>query len=86
MHGILPERICEGPRRLTPVHVEDIAVAVVGRRVDGVVVGQEAVLLEALPLVEAYRTHIRGEDVEVDGLTVVLIRRQEVGEETVEEM
>ena len=73
---MLAERICERPGRLTPVHVEDIAVAVVGRRVDGVVVRQETVLLEALAFVEAYRTHVGGKDVQVDGLTIVLVRRQ----------
>ena len=73
---MLPERICERPRRLSPVHIEDVAVAVVGRGVDRVVVGQEAVLLEALPLVEAYRAHVCRQNVQVDGLTVVLLGRQ----------
>ena len=51
---------------------------------DRVVVRQEAMLFEALALVEADRTHVGCEHVQVDGLAVVLVGRQQVGQETVE--
>ena len=80
----LPQRICEGPRRLTAIDVEHVAVGVVRRGVDRVVVRQEAMLFEALALVEADCAHVCRQHVQVDGLAVVLVGRQQVGQQTVE--
>jgi len=52
---------------------------------DRVVVRQEAMLFEALALVEADRTHVCCQHVQVDGLAVVLIGRQQVGQQAVEQ-
>lgn len=57
---------------MTPVDVENVCESVLEDASDGVVVGQVVVLPEVPVLVKVDGSVVGGEDVQVDGLTVVL--------------
>lgn len=57
---------------MTPVDVENVCESVFEDASDGVVVGQVVVLPEVPVLVKVDGSVVGGEDVQVDGLTVVL--------------
>lgn len=57
---------------MTSINVEHICESVFEDATDGVVVGQIMVLPEVPVLVEVDGSVVGGEDVQVDGLTVVL--------------
>lgn len=57
---------------MTPVDVEHIRESIFQDPMYGVVVGQVVVLLEVPVLVEVYGSVVGGENMQIDGLTVVL--------------
>lgn len=67
------KRICYGHRRLTVVHVEHVAIAVLELTFDRVILGQEDTTLKVTLLVESYRVRVRPQHMQVDRLAVRLV-------------
>lgn len=57
---------------MTPINVEHVCESIFEDAADGVVVGQVVVLSEVSVLIEVDGSVVGGEDVQVDGLAVVL--------------
>lgn len=70
---------------MTSINVEHVCESVFEDPADGVVVGQVVVLPEVPVLVEVDGSVVGGEDVQVDGLTVVLGCRWDVLLQTVQQ-
>lgn len=70
---------------MTPVDVEDVRESVLENASYGVVVGQVVVLPEVPVLVKVDGSVVGGEDVQVDGLTVVLGGGRDVLLQTVQQ-
>lgn len=73
------------PGRVTPVDVENVRESVLENASYGVVVGQVVVLPEVPVLVKVDGSVVGGEDVQVDGLTVVLGGGRDVLLQTVQQ-